>query len=88
MKFVEDSRIKISRKVLALAWLFFALYLLFIMGLSYLLGIRTLIWGLPRWVAIGNIVVPAVFVLLLILVAERFIPDIPLTEDEDSEQEE
>jgi uncharacterized membrane protein YhdT len=88
MKFVEDSRIKISRKVLALAWLFFALYLLFIMGLSYLLGIRPLIWGLPRWVAIGNIVVPAVFVLLLIWVAERFIPDIPLTEDEDSEQEE
>lgn len=88
MKFVEDSRIKISRKVLAIAWIFFALYLLFIMGLSYLLGVRPLIWGLPRWVAVGNIVVPAVFVLLLILVAERFIPDIPLIEDEDSEQEE
>ena len=88
MKFIEDSRIKISRKVLAIAWLFFALYLLFIMGLSYLLGIRPYIWGLPRWVAIGNIVVPVVFVLLLIFVAERFIPDIPLTEDEDSEREE
>ena len=88
MKFIEDSRIKISRKVLALAWLFFALYLLFIMGLSYLMGIRPYIWGLPRWVAIGNIVVPVVFVLLLIFVAERFIPDIPLTEDEDSEREE
>lgn len=88
MKFVEDSRIKISRKILALAWLYFAFYLLFIMGLSYLLGIRPLIWGLPRWVAIGNIVVPAVFVLLLIFVAERLIPDIPLTEDEDSEQKE
>ena len=86
MKFIEDSRIKISRKVLALAWLFFALYLLFIMGLSYLMGIRPYIWGLPRWVAIGNIVVPFVFVLLLIFVAERFIPDIPLTEEEDSER--
>lgn len=88
MKFVEDPRIKISRKVLALAWLFFALYLLFIMGSSYLLGIRPYIWGLPRWVAVGNIVVPAVFVLLLIFLTERLIPDIPLTEDEDSEQEE
>ena len=88
MKFVEDSRIKISRKVLTLAWIYFAFYLLFIMGLSYLLGIRPYIWGLPRWVAIGNIVVPAVFVLLLILVAERFIPDVPLTEDGDSEREE
>ena len=88
MKFTEDSRIKISRKVLALAWLYFAFYLLAIMGSSYLLGIRPLLWGLPRWVAIGNIIVPVVFVILLIFVAERFIPDISLTEDEDSAREE
>lgn len=88
MKFVEDPRVKISRKVLALAWLYFAFYLLSIMGFSYLFGIRPYIWGLPGWVAIGNIVVPVVFVLLLIFVAEHFIPDISLTEDEDSEKEE
>ncbi|MDH5743795.1 MAG: YhdT family protein, partial [Candidatus Aminicenantes bacterium] len=63
-------------------------YLLFIMGSSYLLGIRPYIWGLPRWVFIGNIIVPVVFVLLLIFLAERFIPDIPLTKDEDSKREE
>jgi len=88
MKFIEDSRVKISRKVFTLAWIYYALYLLFIMGSSYLLGVRPYIWGLPCWVFIGNILVPVVFVLLLIFLAERFIPDIPLTEDEDSEREE
>jgi len=88
MKFTEDPRIKISRKVLFLAWLYFTFYLLAIMGTSYLLGIRPFIWGLPRWVAIGNIIIPVMFVILLIFVAQRFIPDVSLTEDEDSEEEE
>ncbi|MDH4218098.1 MAG: YhdT family protein [Candidatus Aminicenantes bacterium] len=88
MKFIEDSRVKISRKIFTQAWIYYALYLLFIMGSSYLLGIRPYIWGLPRWVFIGNIIVPVVFVLLLIFLAERFIPDIPLTKDEDSKREE
>ena len=82
MKFAEDPRIKISRKILALAWLFFSLYLAAIMGLSYTVGTEPYLWGLPRWVAIGNLIVPVVFVLLLIVVAERFIPDVPMTDDE------
>ncbi len=88
MKFIEDSRVKISRKIFIQAWIYYALFLLLIMGSSYLLGIRPYIWGLPRWVFIGNIIVPVVFVLLLIFLAEQLIPDIPLTEDEDSEREE
>jgi hypothetical protein len=46
VKFAEDPRIKISRKILALAWLFFSLYL-----------------------------------------AERFIPDVPMTDDEGDGEE-
>ena len=87
MKFVEDPRIKISRKILALAWLFFSLYLAAIMGLSYSVGTEPYLWGLPRWVAIGNLIVPVVFVLLLIVVAERFIPDVPMTDDEGDGEE-
>jgi uncharacterized membrane protein YhdT len=44
--------------------------------------------GLPRWVAIGNILVPIVFILALVFVIEKFIPDVPLTDDEDSENKE
>lgn len=86
MKFEEDSRMRHSRRTLFLAWIFFFAYLLAIMLTSYLLGVQPLFWGLPRWVAVGNIIVPVVFVLLLILVVEKGIPDIPLS-DEEKEKE-
>lgn len=86
MKFIEDPRIRDGRKSLVLAWLYFTIYLIFIMGSSYLLGIKPYLWGLPRWVAIGNIVVPIVFVIMLIFVVEKFIPDIPLTDDEEEQE--
>jgi len=54
---------------------------------SYLLGIKPYLWGLPRWVAIGNIAVPVVFVIMLIFVVEKFIPDIPLTDDKEKPEE-
>jgi len=86
MKFVEDPRIKVARRCLALAWLYFSIYLIVIMGSSYLLGIKPYLWGLPRWVAIGNIVVPIVFVIMLIFVVEKFIPDVSLTDDEEEQE--
>jgi len=88
MKFIEDPRIKVARKTLTMAWLFFAIYLLVIMVISYILGIKPYIWGLPRWVTIGNIIVPIVFLAILVFVVEKFIPDIPLTDDEESERKE
>ena len=83
MKFVEDPRIKEGRKSLALAWIYFFIYLTAIMVLSYTLGIKPYLWGLPRWVAIGNVLVPIIFVIMLIFVVEKFIPDIPLTDNKD-----
>ncbi|HDZ26306.1 hypothetical protein LCGC14_1178050 [marine sediment metagenome] len=88
MKFIEDPRIKIARKTFALSWIYFTIYLLVIMGCSYFLGIKPYLMGLPRWVAIGNILVPIVFILALVFVIEKFIPDVPLTDDEDSENKE
>ena len=88
MKFIEDPRIKIGRKSLSLAWLYYTVYLIVIMGLSYILGTKPYVLGLPRWVAIGNIVVPVAFVVLLIFVVEKFMPDIPLTDDEESGEKE
>lgn len=83
MKITEDPRMKIARKGFGLAWIYFAIYVAAVMGFSYFLGTKPYLWGLPRWVTIGNIVVPVVFVLLLIFVVEKFIPDIPLTDDKD-----
>jgi len=88
MKFEEDSRIKIARKTLVLSWLYFTVFLIFIMGCSFLIGIRPYIWGLPAWVAIGNIVVPIVFVIMLIFAIEKFVSDIPMTDDDQKSEEE
>lgn len=88
MKFTEDPRIKAGRRSLALAWSYFFIYLAVIMILSYSLGIKPYVWGLPRWVAIGNVVVPIVFVIVLIFVVEKFIPNISLTDDDQNSDEE
>jgi uncharacterized membrane protein YhdT len=81
MKRTEDPRIRISRRALLLAWIFFAVYLAAVMAASYLLGIKPRLWGLPQWVTIGNILLPVGFVILLIIVVEKLIPDVSLTDD-------
>lgn len=81
MKWTEDPKIKVSRRAFLLAWVFFSAYVLAVMAASYLLGINPRLWGLPQWVTIGNILVPAGFVILLIIVVEKLIPDVSLTDD-------
>jgi uncharacterized membrane protein YhdT len=88
MKFVEDPRIKVARRGLAVAWIYFAVYLLAYLGLSYTLGSDPYVLGLPRWVTFGNLFTPFLFVVLLIFVAEKLIPDVPLEDEEDDEKEE
>ena len=87
MRFIEDPRIRVGRKGLALAWIYFFFYLAIIMITSYVLGVEPYAWGLPRWVFYGNIVVPILFVVMLIFVVEKCIPDISLTDDEDETEE-
>jgi len=80
-----DPRMKICRRALAVAWGFYAIFLLVIMLSSYLLGNEPRLWGLPRWVAVGNLIVPALFVAALVFVIERFIPDISLRDNDKPE---
>lgn len=84
----EDKRIKKARKIFILAWTYFALYLAVMMSLTYALGIKPYIWGLPAWVAVANLLVPLFFIIILIPVVEFFIPDISLTDEEDGPGEE
>ena len=86
MKIIEDPRIKEGRKSLVLAWIYFFIYLAVILTASYFLGTKPYLWGLPRWVAVGTIIVPVVFVILLIFVVEKFMPDIPLTEKKEESE--
>jgi len=88
MKFDEDPRIKVARKSLVISWVFYFFYLAAVMVSSYLLGTKPYLFGLPRWVAIGNILIPVLFVIMVIFVAEKFIPDIPLTDNDKNGEEE
>jgi len=82
MKFTQDPRVKVARKAFAISWIFFGAFVLLGLSLSYSLGLKPLIFGLPRWLVIGAVLVPTVFVILVIFIAEKFIPDIPLTDEE------
>jgi len=82
MKFLEDPRIKIARKSLVVSWIFFGVFVFLVLLLSYSMGNKPYIFGMPRWVALGAVLVPAVFTILVIFIAEKFIPDILLTDEE------
>jgi uncharacterized membrane protein YhdT len=83
MPFDEDPRIKVARRSLAFSWIYFALFLVATMAAAAGFANEPLLFGLPRWVAVSCVVVPAVFVALLVPIVERLIPEIPLSDDED-----
>jgi uncharacterized membrane protein YhdT len=83
MRFDEDPRIKVARRTLALSWAYFALFLVATMAVAAGFAEQPLLFGLPRWVALSCVVVPAAFVALLVPIVEKLIPDIPLSDEED-----
>jgi uncharacterized membrane protein YhdT len=84
MQFEEDPRIRVARRGLVLAWIFFSVFLAAAFGVAAASGNEPLILGLPRWVALSCLIVPAVFVVALIPIVEKLIPDISLSDDEEA----
>lgn len=83
MPFDEDPRIKVARRSLALSWTFFSVFVAASMAVAASLGNEPLVFGLPRWVALSCIIVPAAFVVALVPIVEMLIPDIALSDEED-----
>ncbi len=83
MQFEEDPRIKVARRGLVLAWTFFSVFLAVTLGVAAASSNQPLLFGLPRWVALSSIIVPALFVVALIPIVEKLIPDIPLSDEEE-----
>jgi len=84
MQIEEDPRIKVARRGLTLSWTYFSVFLAVTFGTAAVFNSEPLLFGLPRWVALSCIIVPAAFVVALIPIVERLIPDISLS-DEDEE---
>lgn len=82
MKLPEDPRVGVARRGLVLAWTFYTVFLAAVLGVAAAFGNEPLLFGLPRWLALSSLVVPALFVLALIPIIEKGIPNIPLGDDE------
>lgn len=81
--FEEDPRVAVARRGLAISWTFYSVFLGAVLGMAAALGADPPILGLPRWVAVSCFVVPAVFVLILIPIVEKLIPDVDLSEEKE-----
>jgi uncharacterized membrane protein YhdT len=83
MPFSEDPRIKAARRSLALSWAYFTVFVVATMAVASSVGNDPLLFGLPRWVTLSCVIVPAAFVAALVPIVERLIPDISLSDEED-----
>lgn len=83
MPFDEDPRIEVARGSLALSWTYFSVFLAATMAVAAGVGNEPLVFGLPRWVALSCVVVPAAFVAALVPIVEKLIPGIALSDEED-----
>ena len=86
MSFKEDPRVRVARRGFALSWIFFTIFVAVNMVTALALGDEPWLFGLPLWVAVSCILVPAAFVLLLIPLIEKLIPDIRLDDDQEDER--
>jgi uncharacterized membrane protein YhdT len=83
MPFDEDPRIKVARRSLALSWAYFTVFVVATMAVAASFGNDPLLFGLPRWVALSCVIVPAAFVAALVPIVEKLIPGIPLSDEEE-----
>ena len=86
MQYEEDPRIKVARRGLVLAWTFYSVFLAAVLVTAAASNNEATLFGLPQWVALSCIIVPAIFVVALIPIVEKLIPNISLSDDDEEAQ--
>gem|GEM_PF-3599368 len=84
---IKDPRMKIAKRSLLVSWIFYTMFSAAVIVSGAFLKIKPTIIGLPAWAAVSIVFIPVGFVLLLILIIDKLIPDISL-EDETSRGDE
>jgi uncharacterized membrane protein YhdT len=84
--FEEDPRIRVARRGLVVSWTFYSLFIAAMLGTAALLGDEPRWFGLPRWIVVACIAVPAAFVAALIPIVEKSIPDVSLADRPEERQ--
>jgi uncharacterized membrane protein YhdT len=82
MSNINQFRMRIAKRGLWIAWIFNAAYTAIALAFALGAGERPLLFGLPRWVTLSCVIVPALFVAVLIPLIEKAIPNIPLSDEE------
>jgi len=83
MSNVNEMRMRIARRGLWIAWVFNAAFTVVALAFALGAGERPLLFGLPRWVTLSCVIVPAIFVAVLIPLIEKAIPNIGLTDEDE-----
>ncbi len=83
MSNVNEMRMRIARRGLWIAWVFNAVFTAVVLAFALGAGEQSLLFGLPRWVTLSCVIVPAVFVAALIPLIEKAIPNIGLTDEDE-----
>ena len=81
MKLTKDPRMKVAQKSLIFSWIFYSVFSAAVIFFGASLKIKPTIFGLPAWAAVSIIFIPVGFVLLLIVIIDKLIPDISLEDD-------
>ena len=88
MKLIKDPRMKIAKRSLILSRIFYSMFSAAVIFFGATLKIKPYIFGLPAWAAVSIIFIPVGFVLLLIVIIDKLIPDISLEDEEPRGDEE
>jgi len=88
MGFMIDPRMKIAKRTLVYSWIFYSAFTAAVIFFGATLKIKPYIFGLPAWAAVSIIFIPVGFVVLLILIIDKLIPDISLEDEEFKGEEE
>jgi uncharacterized membrane protein YhdT len=81
---IKDPRMKIAKRSLIFSWIFYSVFSAAVIVSGAFLKIKPYIFGLPAWAAVSIIFVPVGFVLILIILIDKLIPDISLEEEDSS----
>lgn len=78
MKTNEDPRLRLARRLWLFSWLFYGVFVCVLFHIAYKGQMEPYIFGLPAWLVKAEIFVPIIFIVILIVFVEKFIPNIDL----------
>jgi uncharacterized membrane protein YhdT len=78
MKIKEDHRLGFARRLWLISWLFYGVFVVVISIVAYSGQMTPYMFGLPAWLVKAEFFVPVIFIVALIILIEKLVPNIDL----------